>query len=106
MIAARSLLRCSAPRALRAAFSTGPAFDTFRDHLMELRLTHSKEPQPYSSEIPIFPVDIDNIGDEHKKVAIVGCGQVGMAIAVSVADEYLVYSNANSTHHTTTLLTK
>ena len=46
-------------------------------------MVHSREPEPFTSGIPIVPKDVDGIGNEHKKVSVVGCGQVGMAIAVS-----------------------
>ncbi|CAJ1960090.1 unnamed protein product [Cylindrotheca closterium] len=51
-----------------------------------LRLGHSVEPIPYSSDIEISPVNYGaNLG--HKKVSVVGCGQVGMAIAYSVLNQ-------------------
>lgn len=77
MLVLRSMLRFVAPRTGRASFST------YNDKLLELRMVHSREPAPYTSGIPIVPKDIDGTGHEHKKVTVVGCGQVGMAIAVS-----------------------
>ena len=46
-------------------------------------MVHSREPEPFTSGIPIVPKDVDGVGNEHKKVSVIGCGQVGMAIAVS-----------------------
>lgn len=53
------------------------------DHL---RLGHSLEPIPYSGDIEISPM---NRGADlgHKKISVVGCGQVGMAIAYSVLNQ-------------------
>jgi hypothetical protein len=79
MILTRSLsVRRIAPRSL-----TQLRFFSFKDKLMELRLAHSREPPSYTSGLPIVPRDLDQTGHEHKKVTVVGCGQVGMAIAVS-----------------------
>mmetsp|Transcript_7601 Transcript_7601/g.18302 ORF Transcript_7601/g.18302 Transcript_7601/m.18302 type:complete len:141 (+) Transcript_7601:1316-1738(+) len=51
-----------------------------------LRLAHSLEPIPFSRDIEISPVNQN--GDlGHKKFSVVGCGQVGMAIAYSVLNQ-------------------
>jgi hypothetical protein len=55
--------------------------------LDNLRLNHSFEPIPYTSDIEVSPLnqEIGKIG--HKKVTVVGCGQVGMAIAFSMLNQ-------------------
>lgn len=57
------------------------------DSLDHLRLSHSVEPIPFSSSVEISPIDeeIGRLG--HKKVTVVGCGQVGMAIAYSLLNQ-------------------
>jgi hypothetical protein len=67
---------------------TGPAYDDMKEHLMNLRLAKSKYPVPYSGDQSIVPFDPDTFDQEHKKVTVVGCGQVGMAIAVSYSYLY------------------
>lgn len=52
-----------------------------------LRLNHSFEPIPYTSELEISPLNVEVGGLGHKKVTVVGCGQVGMAIAYSVLNQ-------------------
>ena len=76
MVVALSLFRRVAPTTIRA-------FSSYSEHLMALRLLHSNEPQPYTAGLPLVPIDVEGTGHEHKKVTVVGCGQVGMAIAVS-----------------------
>jgi hypothetical protein len=65
------------------SMATGPAYDDMEEHLTKLKLGHSKSPAPYTDGLPILPVDPDTFDQQHKKVTVVGCGQVGMAIAVS-----------------------
>lgn len=56
-------------------------------NLGQLRLNHSAEPIPYTGGIELTPENafIDKLG--HKKVSVVGCGQVGMAIAYSMLNQ-------------------
>jgi len=53
----------------------------------QLRLQHSVEPIPYTDGFELIPVNLsmDRLG--HKKVTIVGCGQVGMAIAYAMLNQ-------------------
>ncbi len=90
MVLAYSMIRRVAPKTIRAAFSSS----SYMDHLTALRLLHSKEPQPFTSGLPLVPIDVEGTGHEHKKVTVVGCGQVGMAIAVSVSLCEMVVSDA------------
>jgi TM2 domain-containing membrane protein YozV len=55
--------------------------------LDHLRLSHSFEPIPYSSDIGVTPLNEYSGSLGHKKVTIVGCGQVGMAIAYSLLNQ-------------------
>jgi threonine dehydrogenase-like Zn-dependent dehydrogenase len=52
-----------------------------------LRLAHSSEPVPYTGDIEVSPLNcgIGKLG--HKKVTVVGCGQVGMAIAYAMLNQ-------------------
>ena len=53
------------------------------DHL---RLAHSVEPIPYANDLELTPLNTGyHLG--HKKVTVVGCGQVGMAIAYSILNQ-------------------
>lgn len=55
--------------------------------MSHLRLHQSVEPIPYTRGIELTPENapLDKLG--HKKVAVVGCGQVGMAIAYSMLNQ-------------------
>ena len=73
-------------------FSNGSSYDEekslTRNNLANLRLTQSYEPIPFSADVDFSPINKE--GDEkigHKKVTIVGCGQVGMAIAYSMLNQ-------------------
>jgi lactate/malate dehydrogenase, NAD binding domain len=64
----------------------------FDAHFNNLRLTHSRAPIPYSSQLEesSVPLNYDpshqgHLG--HKKVTIVGCGQVGMATAYALLNQ-------------------
>ena len=49
---------------------------------------HSFDPIPYDSRLPIIPVSDDAKSKlAHKKVTVVGCGQVGMAIAYAMLNQ-------------------
>jgi len=56
-------------------------------NVSHLRLNDSVEPIPYTSGIELTPENksFDKLG--HKKVTVVGCGQVGMAIAYSMLNQ-------------------
>eukprot|EP00538_Stauroneis_constricta_P009085 CAMPEP_0119551590 /NCGR_PEP_ID=MMETSP1352-20130426/4801_1 /TAXON_ID=265584 /ORGANISM="Stauroneis constricta, Strain CCMP1120" /LENGTH=385 /DNA_ID=CAMNT_0007597673 /DNA_START=266 /DNA_END=1423 /DNA_ORIENTATION=+ len=53
---------------------------------VHLHLLQSKDPIPYSSDIPLSPVN-DGGALGHKKVTVVGCGQVGMGIAFAMLNQ-------------------
>ncbi len=55
--------------------------------LVRLRLQHSVEPIPFTAGFELTPenLPLDRLG--HKKVTVVGCGQVGMAIAYSMLNQ-------------------
>lgn len=58
----------------------------FETHFDKLRMSCSVEPIPYTSDIAISPVNtVHHLG--HKKVSIIGCGQVGMATAYSFLNQ-------------------
>jgi L-lactate dehydrogenase len=58
-------------------------FDT---HFEKLRMSHSVEPIPYSNDLELTPKNtVHTLG--HKKVTIVGCGQVGMATAYAFLNQ-------------------
>eukprot|EP00980_Cylindrotheca_fusiformis_P013562 scaffold3463_cov96-Cylindrotheca_fusiformis.AAC.2 len=52
-----------------------------------LRLAHSFEPVPFSSDIELSPRNNSFGAIGHKKITVVGCGQVGMAIAYSMLNQ-------------------
>lgn len=79
MITPRLAVRHVARRMATRAFS-----DAANEHLQNLRMIHSKEPIPFTGHLPVVPVDSVAPELEHKKISIIGCGQVGMGIAVSV----------------------
>jgi threonine dehydrogenase-like Zn-dependent dehydrogenase len=58
-----------------------------KNHLKSLRLAHSKEPIPYTGDIEISPMNTERGDLGHKKVTVVGCGQVGMAIAYAMLNQ-------------------
>lgn len=79
MITTRLAVRQVARRMTARTFS-----DAANEHLQNLRMIHSKEPIPFSGHLPVVPVDSVAPQLEHKKISVIGCGQVGMGIAVSV----------------------
>ena len=98
------LSRCVAPinplqtlaagtRAIHSTVKVAKSSDEDKDilhtvsDLRHLRLEHSVEPIPYTAGIELTPenVSADKLG--HKKVTVVGCGQVGMAIAYSMLNQ-------------------
>jgi hypothetical protein len=60
-------------------FST--PFDMVSEHMQSMRMTESFPPFPYDSKLPHIPINDPPGKLGHKKVSIVGCGQVGMGIA-------------------------
>jgi hypothetical protein len=100
MIAANSLLRistrrCNARIILSRSITGTKDVMTHADeekslvvnHLNSLRLAHSKEPIPYTGDIVITPINTEIGKFGHKKVTVVGCGQVGMAIAYAMLNQ-------------------
>lgn len=81
----------------RCISSSPPLFDVTGDRtnilqspsdlVQTLRLSHSVEPTPYTDTFELTPnnIPMDKLG--HKKVTVVGCGQVGMAIAYSMLNQ-------------------
>ncbi|KAL7572552.1 hypothetical protein ACA910_000373 [Epithemia clementina (nom. ined.)] len=63
--------------------------DPFQDHMQHMKLAASIEPIPYTKDIPLTPLNDSLFGSKlpHKKVTIVGCGQVGMAIAYAILNQ-------------------
>ena len=55
----------------------------------QLRLQHSVEPIPYTDGFELTPVNLPTDYLGHKKVTIVGCGQVGMAIAFAMLNQVI-----------------
>jgi hypothetical protein len=69
-----------------------------KDYMVNLRSTNTIEPIPYSANLPpVAPrkeLSLEDPGD-HKKVTVVGCGQVGMAIAVSYMSLYNICTQSD-----------
>jgi L-lactate dehydrogenase len=62
--------------------------DAIKDHITKMGDAHSFEPIPYDSHLPIVPLSSDDPSKlPHKKVTIIGCGQVGMAIAYAMLNQ-------------------
>jgi hypothetical protein len=80
----RSISRTSTP----SSPSNG-SNDLIRSPLDNLRLAHSFEPIPYTSDIEVSPLNQELGKNGHKKVTVVGCGQVGMAIAYSMLNQVI-----------------
>lgn len=58
------------------------------EHLQNMRLRESVDPIPYSTDAPFLPVNEPAPGVmPHRKVSIVGCGQVGMATAYAILNQ-------------------
>ena len=74
---------------LRRAFSNSiPSLHIHESHENGLRLAHSVEPIPFTDDLEITPVNTTSkMG--HKKITVVGCGQVGMAIAYSLLNQQM-----------------
>jgi lactate/malate dehydrogenase, NAD binding domain len=70
-----------------------------KEYFSHMRRTHSLGPIPYDSQLFSLPLNVDNDAAEqrqqqfqHKKVTIVGCGQVGMAIAYALLNQSSITS--------------
>jgi len=95
MIIRRSLSRITVPYAgkyVRTITSTLPASQPLnvmiREHLQDMRLRESLDPIPYSSDAPFVTVNKPAPGEmPHRKVSIIGCGQVGMATAYAMLNQ-------------------
>jgi len=64
-------------------------FNLMREHMQSMKLNQSMEPVPYTDSIPVTPVNDDDVRSplHHKKVTVVGCGQVGMAIGYAILNQ-------------------
>jgi hypothetical protein len=88
-----SLLRTSVVRSYGRSLRTEGGGLTGKDggdllrHLQQLRMANSIEPIPYSDNINITPLNHPDGHIGHKKVTIVGCGQVGMATAYAFLNQ-------------------
>jgi hypothetical protein len=65
----------------------GEAGGALLRHFHQLRMAHSIEPIPYTENISITPLNHPDGYIGHKKVTIVGCGQVGMATAYAFLNQ-------------------
>ena len=72
-----------------SASAGGGATDPLKDHMQAMKLAASIEPIPFTKDIPITPLNDSVQGAQlaHKKVTIVGCGQVGMAIGYAILNQ-------------------
>eukprot|EP00545_Synedropsis_sp_CCMP1620_P009663 CAMPEP_0119004230 /NCGR_PEP_ID=MMETSP1176-20130426/1029_1 /TAXON_ID=265551 /ORGANISM="Synedropsis recta cf, Strain CCMP1620" /LENGTH=385 /DNA_ID=CAMNT_0006955915 /DNA_START=68 /DNA_END=1225 /DNA_ORIENTATION=- len=62
----------------------------FREYFKTYRVKQSVNPIPYDASLPQTPNNITPLGGfTTKKVSIVGCGQVGLAIAFSILNQDL-----------------
>lgn len=85
---AYSLSRLPSMVAGSTTSETSHTFHMMRDQLMHLRLLRSREPIPFTGDLAIIPLNEDEDGKpQHKKVTVVGCGQVGMAIAYAMLNQ-------------------
>ena len=80
----------ASPRTFQQSDKSEEEYDArelMRRHMQALKLSRSYEPIPYDASFPIVPVNDPPGKQEHKKVSIVGAGQVGMAIAYSILNQ-------------------
>lgn len=61
--------------------------DVLRRYMQNMRLQASLEPIPYTGSIPLVPLNAPPGQLAHKKVSVIGCGQVGMAIAYAMLNQ-------------------
>jgi L-lactate dehydrogenase len=62
----------------------------FSEYFKTYRIDKTVNPIPYDASIPQKPSSVTPLGGfEHKKVSIIGCGQVGLAIAFSILNQDL-----------------
>jgi hypothetical protein len=100
--AARGLFEKSTPKKVNATSNTTRMFlttdttdhdarkfstDLMHEELSHLRLSHSKEAIPYTEGIELSPLNTGSSKLGHKKVTVIGCGQVGMAIAYAMLNQ-------------------
>jgi L-lactate dehydrogenase len=64
----------------------GPA-EMLRSHMQNLRLKDSLDPIPFTDDISVIPLNDSPDKIFHKKVSIIGCGQVGMGIAFALLNQ-------------------
>jgi L-lactate dehydrogenase len=69
-----------------ATIALGPP-DMLRSYMLNLRLRDSLDPIPFTDGIPVVPINDAPGGMMHKKVSIIGCGQVGMGIAFALLNQ-------------------
>jgi L-lactate dehydrogenase len=62
----------------------------FKEYFKSYQMENSVNPIPYDASIPQKPGDETPLGGfSHKKVSIIGCGQVGLAIAYAILNQEL-----------------
>lgn len=67
---------------------TPHSFHTMREQLLHMRMMRSREPIPFTKDLALIPLNEEEGGrPQHKKVTVVGCGQVGMAIAYAMLNQ-------------------
>mmetsp|Transcript_6118 Transcript_6118/g.7916 ORF Transcript_6118/g.7916 Transcript_6118/m.7916 type:complete len:440 (+) Transcript_6118:176-1495(+) len=65
-----------------------PRLNLMKEHMHSMKLKDSLDPIPYTSTIPLTPLNEGELGKlSHKKVSIVGCGQVGLAIGYALLNQ-------------------
>jgi len=88
MISTRIIRHAATRRVVVRTFSNAEQMEAMKSHLANMRMTYSFEPIPYDSRLPIIPINDDAKSKlAHKKVTVVGCGQVGMAIAYAMLNQ-------------------
>jgi L-lactate dehydrogenase len=88
MLSSRSILRIAETARPAMSRTMTTAFESMQVHMAKMRMTHSFDPIPYDAKLPMTPINEDTSSKlQHKKVTIVGCGQVGMAIAYAILNQ-------------------
>jgi L-lactate dehydrogenase len=64
----------------------GPA-EMLRSYMQDFRTKDSLEPIPFTNDIAVVPLNDSPNQIFHKKVSIIGCGQVGMGIAFALLNQ-------------------
>lgn len=84
-----SVVELKSASALRNSNEPNPDFK-FREYFKTYRMEQSVNPIPYDASLPQTPNNVTPLGGFiSKKVSIVGCGQVGLAIAFSILNQDL-----------------